>query len=69
DRCGEVAIVVPGSMVMVRLTALMEVGGWGSDSIVEDSELGLRLFEAGHIAHYTNRRYGYGLLPDPLEAF
>ena len=37
--------------------------------IVEDSELGLRLFEAGYIAHYTNRRYGYGLLPDTVEAF
>ena len=41
----------------------------GTDTIVEDSELGLRLFEAGYIAHYTNRRYGFGLLPDTVEAF
>jgi len=69
DRNEENAIVVHGTMVLVRLSAMMEVGGWGTDTIVEDSELGLRLFEAGYIAHYTNRRYGYGLLPDGLEAF
>ncbi|MEZ4693708.1 MAG: glycosyltransferase [Aliarcobacter sp.] len=69
DRNEENAIVVHGTMVMVRLSSMMEVGGWGTDTIVEDSELGLRLFEAGYIAHYTNRRYGYGLLPDTVEAF
>ncbi|MDX4059151.1 glycosyltransferase family 2 protein [Aliarcobacter skirrowii] len=69
DRNEENAIVVHGTMVMVRLSAMMEVGGWGTDTIVEDSELGLRLFEAGYSAHYTNRRYGYGLLPDSVEAF
>ena len=69
DRNEENAIVVHGTMVMVRLSAMMEVGGWGTDTIVEDSELGLRLFEAGYEAHYTNRRYGYGLLPDTVEAF
>ncbi|HKM18892.1 MAG TPA: glycosyltransferase family 2 protein [Aliarcobacter sp.] len=69
DRNEENAIVVHGTMVMVRLSAMMEVGGWGTDTIVEDSELGLRLFEAGYIAHYTNRRYGFGLLPDTIEAF
>ncbi|AZL53912.1 glycosyltransferase [Aliarcobacter skirrowii] len=69
DRNEENAIVVHGTMVMVRLSSMMEVGGWGTDTIVEDSELGLRLFEAGYSAHYTNRRYGYGLLPDSVEAF
>ena len=69
DRNEENAIVVHGTMVLIRLSAMMEVGGWGTDTIVEDSELGLRLFEAGYIAHYTNKRYGYGLLPDTFEAF
>jgi cellulose synthase/poly-beta-1,6-N-acetylglucosamine synthase-like glycosyltransferase len=69
DRNEENAIVVHGTMVLVRRSAMMEVGGWGTDTIVEDSELGLRLFEAGYVAHYTNRRYGYGLLPDTIEAF
>ncbi len=69
ERNEENAIVVHGTMLLVRLSALYEVGGWNSDTIVEDSELGLRLFEAGYHAHYTNRRYGYGLLPDTVEAY
>lgn len=69
DRNEDNAIVVHGTMVLVRLNAMLEVGGWGTDTIVEDSELGLRLFEAGYTAHYTNKRYGYGLLPDTIEAF
>ena len=69
ERNEENAIVVHGTMLMVRLNALKEVGGWGTDTIVEDSELGLRLFEAGYTSHYTNRRYGWGLLPDTIQAF
>jgi len=69
ERNEENAIVAHGTMLMVRLSAFNEVGQWNSDTIVEDSELGLRLFEAGYCAHYTNRRYGHGLLPDTIEAF
>ena len=47
----------------------MDAGNWSSDTIVEDSDLGLTLLEHGWIAHYTNRRYGYGLLPDTYDAF
>lgn len=63
------AIIAHGTMLMVRRSALMEVGGWGTDTIVEDTELGLRLFEAGYEAHYTNFRYGHGMLPDTFKAF
>lgn len=63
------AIIQHGTMCMVRRTALLEVGGWGTETIVEDTELGLRLLEAGYLAHYTNIRYGRGLLPDTFEAF
>ncbi|QHG90963.1 glycosyltransferase [Sulfurimonas sp. CVO] len=69
ERNEENAIVAHGTMLMVRKSAFDEVGAWNTDTIVEDSELGLRLFEAGYIAHYTNRRYGHGLLPDTIEAF
>jgi cellulose synthase/poly-beta-1,6-N-acetylglucosamine synthase-like glycosyltransferase/exo-beta-1,3-glucanase (GH17 family) len=63
------AIVQHGTMCMVRRDALEQVGGWKHDTIVEDTELGLRLLEAGWLAHYTNRRYGFGLLPDTYRAF
>lgn len=63
------AIIQHGTMCMVRRSALDAVGGWGTDTIVEDTELGLRLFEAGYQALYTNHRYGRGLLPDTYKAF
>ncbi len=69
ERNEENAIVAHGTMLMIRSSAFNEVGQWNTDTIVEDSELGLRLFEAGYSAHYTNRRYGHGLLPDTMEAF
>ncbi len=63
------AIIQHGTMCMVRRSALAEVGGWSVDTIVEDTELGLRLYEAGYQAVYTNTRYGRGLLPDTFQAF
>jgi exo-beta-1,3-glucanase (GH17 family)/cellulose synthase/poly-beta-1,6-N-acetylglucosamine synthase-like glycosyltransferase len=63
------AIITHGTMCMVRRSALNQVGGWGTDTICEDTELGLRLFEAGYQAMYTNYRYGRGLLPDTFKAF
>ncbi len=63
------AIVAHGTMLMVRRSAFEEVGAWQTDTIVEDTELGLRLFEAGYSAAYTNTRYGWGVLPDTFKAF
>lgn len=63
------AIIVHGTMCLIRRAALDEVGGWSSGTICEDTDLGLTLLEAGWHAHYTNKRYGHGLLPDSFEAF
>ena len=63
------AIVVHGTMCLIRREALEAAGGWSSDTICEDTDLGLTILELGWTAHYTNRRYGYGLLPDTFEAF
>ena len=63
------AIITHGTMCMVRRSALEYVGGWGTDTICEDTELGLRLYEAGYQALYTNHRYGRGMLPDTFKAF
>ena len=63
------AIITHGTMCMVRRAALEYVGGWGTDTICEDTELGLRLYEAGYQALYTNHRYGRGMLPDTFKAF
>jgi exo-beta-1,3-glucanase (GH17 family)/cellulose synthase/poly-beta-1,6-N-acetylglucosamine synthase-like glycosyltransferase len=63
------AIVVHGTMCLVRRAALEAAGGWSSDTICEDTDLGLTLLENGWRAYYTNRRYGHGLLPDSFEAY
>jgi hypothetical protein len=63
------AIIVHGTMCLIRRAALASAGGWSSDTIVEDSDLGLLVLEHGWQIHYTNRRYGHGLLPDTFEAY
>jgi hypothetical protein len=63
------AIIVHGTMCLVRRAALEAAGGWSSDTICEDTDLGLTVLELGWHAHYTNRRYGHGLLPDSFEAY
>jgi len=56
-------------MCLIRRAALVSAGGWPSDTIVEDCDLGLLVLEHGWQIHYTNRRYGHGLLPDTFEAY
>jgi cellulose synthase/poly-beta-1,6-N-acetylglucosamine synthase-like glycosyltransferase len=63
------AIVVHGTMCLIRRAALLEAGGWSSDTIVEDTDLGLTILELGWLAHYTNVRYGHGLLPDSFLSY
>ena len=63
------AIIQHGTMTIVRRNALEEVGGWAEWCITEDTELGLRLFEAGYSAAYIPQSMGKGLIPDTLGAF
>jgi exo-beta-1,3-glucanase (GH17 family)/cellulose synthase/poly-beta-1,6-N-acetylglucosamine synthase-like glycosyltransferase len=63
------AVITHGTMCLIRRSALEAAGGWSSDTICEDTDLGLTLLERGWQIHYTNRRYGHGLLPDTFEAY
>ncbi|MDB5616258.1 glycosyltransferase [Tardiphaga sp.] len=63
------AIIVHGTMCLIRRAAMDMAGGWAGDTICEDSDLGLAIMQHGWLTHYTNVRYGYGLLPDTYEAF
>ena len=63
------AIIQHGTMTIVRKDVLKEVGGWSTWCITEDTELGLRLFEAGYAAAYVPQSMGAGLIPDTLKAF
>ena len=62
-------VIMHGTMCLIRRAAIEDAGGWSSDTIVEDTDLGLSILERGWTAHYTNRRYGHGLLPDTFEAY
>ncbi|MBS7539925.1 glycosyltransferase [Ancylobacter lacus] len=63
------AIVVHGTMCLMRRAAMVEAGDWSSDTICEDTDLGLSIIELGWKSHYTNKRYGWGLLPDDFASF
>ncbi len=54
------AIIQHGTMTIVRKDVLEEVGGWSTWCITEDTELGLKLFEAGYSAAYIPRKHGQG---------
>jgi exo-beta-1,3-glucanase (GH17 family)/cellulose synthase/poly-beta-1,6-N-acetylglucosamine synthase-like glycosyltransferase len=58
------AIIQHGTMTMVRREVLEAVGNWSEESITEDAELGLRIFEHGYEATYIAKSYGKGLIPD-----
>jgi exo-beta-1,3-glucanase (GH17 family)/cellulose synthase/poly-beta-1,6-N-acetylglucosamine synthase-like glycosyltransferase len=63
------AIIQHGTMTIVRRKPLEEVGGWATWCITEDTELGLKLFEAGYSAAYIPESLGKGLTTDTLGAF
>jgi exo-beta-1,3-glucanase (GH17 family)/cellulose synthase/poly-beta-1,6-N-acetylglucosamine synthase-like glycosyltransferase len=63
------AIIQHGTMALIRKDALERVGGWAEWCITEDAELGLRLFEGGYRAIYTEKSYGKGLMPDSFDAY
>lgn len=63
------AIITHGTMCLVRRKALDSVGGWSDETICEDTDLGLTILEQGWLQHYTNRRYGHGLLPNSFNDY
>ncbi len=63
------AIIQHGTMTLIRKSALLEVGSWGEWCICEDTELGLRLFEAGYEAFYLEHAFGKGLSPDSFAGY
>ena len=63
------AVIQHGTMCVIRRDALEKVGRWAEWCITEDTELGLRLFEAGYTALYTPDSLGRGLMPDTFGAY
>ncbi|HYG32332.1 MAG TPA: glycosyltransferase [Methylophilaceae bacterium] len=62
------ALIQHGTMTLVRLQSLRDVGGWSEWCICEDTELGLRLLESGHELRYIDETFGRGLTPADFKA-
>ncbi|MFM8609956.1 MAG: glycosyltransferase family 2 protein [Burkholderiaceae bacterium] len=68
-RFAREALIQHGTMTTIRTRALREVGGWDEDCICEDTELGLRLLQAGWRVLYLDRVLGTGLVPADFAAY
>ena len=65
DECG--VPLLTGTLCVLRREALCNAGGWRSDSITEDAELGTRLILAGARGRYAPEVQGRGLVPTGLR--
>ena len=57
------AILMHGTMSLIRKQAILRAGGWAEWCLTEDSELGLRLLSSGFRSVYVTKTYGRGLVP------
>jgi cellulose synthase/poly-beta-1,6-N-acetylglucosamine synthase-like glycosyltransferase len=57
------AILMHGTMSLVRKDAVLQAGGWAEWCLTEDSELGLRLLSNRLRSVYVTKTYGRGLVP------
>lgn len=56
-----------GTLALVQVKALEKIGGFRTDFVTEDAELGLQLALHGYRSVYVNRRIGAGLIPHELD--
>ena len=60
------AMLLTGTMSLMRVDALAQAGGWSAASITEDAELGVRLLCAGWRGTYLAEIVGRGQMPNRL---
>jgi cellulose synthase/poly-beta-1,6-N-acetylglucosamine synthase-like glycosyltransferase len=61
--------ITVGTMCLIRKQALQDAGGWAEWCVTEDSELAIRIHNAGYASAYVDKTYGRGLIPDTFEAY
>lgn len=57
-----------GTLSLIRVSALRSLGGFNTQVVTEDAELGLRLGLQGFRSVYVNETIGRGVMPHDLEA-
>ncbi len=57
-----------GTLCLIRVSALREVGGFNTQVVTEDADLGFRMGLRGFRSLYVNETIGRGVMPHDLEA-
>jgi cellulose synthase/poly-beta-1,6-N-acetylglucosamine synthase-like glycosyltransferase len=57
-----------GTLTFLRVAALNAVGGFGTEIVTEDADLGFRLSLNGYQSVYANESIGQGVMPHDLES-
>jgi hypothetical protein len=74
-RTGMVALqehdagITVGTMSVIRLDALDQAGGWAEWCQTEDSELAIRIHDAGYRSIYLTQPLGWGLIPETFAEY
>jgi hypothetical protein len=58
-----------GTMCLIRAEPLKSVGGWAEWCLTEDSEVSVRLREAGYHGIYIGETFGRGLIPQTFDDY
>jgi cellulose synthase/poly-beta-1,6-N-acetylglucosamine synthase-like glycosyltransferase len=58
-----------GTMCILRAAAIREAGGWAEWCLTEDSEISVRLREAGYSGLYIGETFGRGLIPETFSDY
>ena len=61
------AIIIAGTMGLIRKSVLEEIGGWDEWCITEDAEASLRILKRGYRSLYIEKSFGRGLIPFDFE--
>ena len=63
------SIIFAGTMGLLRLDVLKQLGGWDEWCITEDAETSLRMLKEGHEGVYVARSFGKGIMPLTFASF
>lgn len=64
---GAHAMLLTGTLSVIRRSALVAAGGWSARTLTEDAELGLRLQRLGYRGRFVDRIVGRGVMPLDLD--
>lgn len=60
---GDESMLLTGTLSVISIDALDKVGGWPTQTVTEDAELGIKLQREGFKGSFVNLKLGCGLLP------